>query len=269
VKHVRLSVLCNVLAVLLLPACKKSAGGSADAGVVRIGASAVPHAPILKVAAAELAKENITLKIITFNDYVQPNLRLADGDLDANYYQTQPYLDFFNAQHHLHLVNLGRVHVEPFGLYSRRHKALAALPDGAWIAIPNEISNGHRALELLAHAGLIKLDAARGLAAGVKDIVDNSHHLRFKEVEAAMMPRILDDVDVAGINTNFALAAGMQPGRDALALETGDSPYANIMVAQDKDAESPVLRRVLAVLHGEAVTHFIAETYKGSVLSAP
>lgn len=256
---------------LALCACTHRDASSTDQNqtILKVGASAVPHNPILQKAAEVLARQHITLKIMTFNDYVQPNLRLAEGDLDANYYQTQPYLDFFNAQHHLDLKSLGRVHVEPFGLYSRKHKSLQALPEQAWVAIPNEISNGHRALELLERAGLIKVDPARGLGGGVKDIQYNPRHLRFKEVEAAMMPRVLDDVDVAGINTNYALSAGLSPAKDSLALETADSPYANILVSQAKDANSPTLKALLDALHAPEVVSFMQEKYQGSVISAP
>lgn len=256
---------------LILCACtpRKNASQDAQQTIIKVGASAVPHTPILQKAAEVLARQHITLKIITFNDYVQPNLRLAEGDLDANYYQTLPYLDFFNAQHHLNLKNLGRVHVEPFGLYSHKHKSLEALPEQAWVAIPNEISNGHRALELLERAGLIKVDPAKGLGGGVKDITYNPRHLRFKEVEAAMMPRVLDDVDVAGINTNYALSANLSPAKDSLALETADSPYANILVSQAKDVDSTSLKALLDALHAPEVVAFIKEKYQGSVLSAP
>lgn len=267
----RMISLRQLMVCLTLCGCTHRDVAPTPAGQTRlkVGASAVPHQSILQKAAEVLARQNIKLQIITFNDYVQPNLRLAEGDLDANYYQTQPYLDAFNAQHHLSLISLGRVHVEPFGLYSRRHKSLQALPEQAWVAIPNEVSNGHRALALLERAGLIKLNPAPGLSGGIKDIVFNPRHLRFKEVEAAMMPRVLSDVDVAGVNTNYALSAGLIPAKDSLALETGDSPYANILVGHAKDKERPALKVLLQALHDPEVVAFIHDKYAGSVISAP
>lgn len=257
----------------ILTSCQRTQNASnadvASKHEIKIGASAVPHTAILRKAAELLTAKGIALKITTFSDYVQPNLRLAEGDLDANYYQTVPYLDFFNAQHHLHLVSLGPVHIEPFGLYSKKHKNLDALPQGALIAIPNEISNGHRALELLAEHHLIELDPKPGLAAGVKHILANPRNLRFKEVESAMMPRILDDVDVAGINTNYALGAGLNPSKDALALESAKSPYANILVVRQDHIDNPDIKQLVEILHSDALKTFIETTYHGNVLAAP
>jgi D-methionine transport system substrate-binding protein len=253
-----------------LCSCHKAAPDAATGGaaVLRVGASAVPHAPILRAAAEVLARDNVRLQIITFNDYVQPNMRLAEGDLDANYYQTQAYLELFNTQHHLALTSMGPVHLEPFGLYSRKHRSLHDLPDNAWVAIPNERSNGHRALALLVQAGVITLDPKQGLMAGVKDIQSNPKHLRFKEVEAAMIPRLLDDVDVAGINTNFALGAHLVPRTDALMLESADAPYANVLVVRSGETDRPELKRLMQALHSDEVAQFIAQSYGGAVLSA-
>jgi D-methionine transport system substrate-binding protein len=260
----------RLLPALLLTcfACTKPAATDASRQVLRVGASPVPHEEILRRVVEPLAAEGVTLQVVTFNDYVQPNLRLMDGDLDANYYQTIPYLENFANERHCDLVNVGSVHIEPFGLYSRKHKALADVPAGALVAIPNEQSNGHRALRLLQQAGLLSLDPSKGYFAGVRDITANPRGLRFKEIEAAMMPRVLDDVDVAGINTNFALQIGLTPDRDALSKEDRASPYANIVVAREKDAEAPVMAKLMAALRSKEVRGFIEAQYKGAVSAA-
>jgi D-methionine transport system substrate-binding protein len=160
------------------------------------------------------------------------------------------------------------VHLEPFGLYSRRHSRLEDLPDGAMVALPSDVSNGHRALRLLERAGLIELDKQRGFAAGVRDIVHNPRQLRFKEADAAIMPRLLHDVDIAGVNTNFAMAAGLQPVSDALVHEAADSPYANVLVARRADVDRPALRQLAAALRSSEVRDFLAAQYGGAVLPA-
>jgi len=243
-----------------------AAGASAEKLVV--GATQVPHAEILEVVKPALAKQGVDLDIKVFSDYVQPNLQLADKQLDVNFFQHQPYLDTFNKDRKTNLVSVGPVHVEPFGGYSKHVKNLAEIKDGAAIAIPNDPSNSGRALLLLQKQGLIKLNPAAGITATPLDIVENPRHLKFRELDAAILPRSLDDVALALINTNYALEAGLVPTRDALFIEGADSPYANIVVARQDNKDAPAVRKLVEALHSEAVRKFIAEKYKGAVVPA-
>lgn len=249
-----------------LPACNRGAGPRfGERTRLRVGASPVPHAEILKQTVPFLRDHNIDLEVVVFTDYVQPNLRLADGDLDANYYQTQAYLDIFEAARHQQLVSMAQIHAEPFGLYSRKLKALAEVADGARVAIPNEASNGYRALSLLEQAGLVELDPARGRTAGVRDIVRNPRHLSFLEVDAAMLPRVLGDVAIAGINTNFALSAGLLPRRDALAVEGRDTPYTNILAVRRADLNRQALKCLVTALGRPEVRQYVEAHYHDSI----
>src|SRR5690606_2473058 len=207
--------------------------GAAHAEKLTVGATQVPHAEILEVVKPVLAKEGVELDIKVFSDYVQPNLQLADKELDANFFQHKPYLDTFNKDRGTKLVSVGLVHVEPFGGYSRKVKSLDALPEGATVAIPNDPSNSGRALLLLQKQGLIKLKDPDNIVATPLDVVENPKKLQFRELEAAMLPRALGDVALALINTNYALEAGLVPTKDALFIEGADSPYANLVAARE------------------------------------
>jgi len=234
--------------------------------VLKVGATPVPHAEVLEFVKPYLAAEGIDLQVVIFNDYVLPNLALADGELDANYFQHIPYLETFSADHRLNLEVLVKVHVEPIGLYSSRIKSVDELETGATIAIPNDVTNGGRALLLLQEAGLITLRAGAGLEATVLDIAENPKRLRFQELEAAMLPRALPDVDAAVINTNFALEGGLNPIRDALVMEGAESPYANIVAVRQGDTASPALQKLAEALTRPEVREFILETYGGAVV---
>ncbi|MBX8464734.1 MetQ/NlpA family ABC transporter substrate-binding protein [Deinococcus sp. RIT780] len=244
------------------------AATTATAGTLRVGASPVPHADILNFVKPILAKQGVTLVIREFNDYVQPNVALADGSIDVNFFQHTPYLTAFQKDRPLGLVAGAAVHVEPMGLYSRRVKALRDLKTGATIAIPNDPSNSGRALKLLERAGLIRLKAGAGTAATTLDITSNVKRLKFRELDAAQLPRVLADVDAAIINTNYALDAGLNPLKDALTLEGSSSPYANRLVVQPATLKNPDYLKLVAALRSPATRTFILNTYKGAVVPA-
>ncbi|CCJ51453.1 MetQ/NlpA family ABC transporter substrate-binding protein [Bordetella parapertussis] len=258
----------NFVRSALLASAFLLAGGAAQAEKLVVGATQVPHAEILEVVKPALAKEGVELDIKVFTDYVQPNLQLADKQLDANFFQHQPYLDTFNKDRKTNLVSVGLVHVEPFGGYSKKIKSLAELKDGAIIAIPNDPSNSGRALLLLQKQGLLKLKDPSNIVATPIDIAENPKKLKFRELEAAMLPRSLDDLDLALINTNYALEAGLVPTRDALFIEGADSPYANLVAARPDNKDAPAVKKLVNALHSEAVRKFIIEKYKGAVVPA-
>lgn len=250
----------------LLLALATVAAFSAHADTVSVAATAVPHAQILEFVKPALAKEGVTLEVKVFTDYVQPNTQVAEKRLDANFFQHQPYLDEFNASRGAHLVSVAGVHVEPFGAYSKTVKSLADLPDGANVVIPNDATNGGRALLLLAKAGVITLKKDAGISATRRDILDNPKNIKVRELEAATLPRVLDQVDLALINTNYALEAGLNPSKDALALEGSDSPYVNILVTREDNKDAPAIHKLVKALQTDAVRQFMAEQYKGAVL---
>ncbi len=233
-----------------------------------VAATAVPHAEILEVVKPILEKEGVKLDVRVFNDYVQPNDQLVQKQVDANYFQTEPYLDAYNRDRKTGLVTVVGVHIEPFGAYSRRVKSLAELPDGADVVIPNDPSNNSRALILLDKAGVIKLKDPTNSLSTQRDIVDNPKQLKFRELDSAMLPRVLDQVDLALINTNYALDAGLDPTRDALAIESKDSPYVNFLVARPDNRDDARVQKLARALTGPEVKAFIEQKYKGAVLPA-
>ena len=228
------------------PAEKTAAPAQTAAVELKIGVSPVPHADIINFVAPTLEKEGVKVKVIEFNDYVQPNLALAEKELDANFFQHKPYLDTFSKEHKLNLAVLTAVHLEPMGVYSKSIKNVADLPDGAKIAVPNDPTNGGRAA----------------------DIVDNPKHVKIVEVEAAQLPRALDDVDAAVINSNYALAAKLNPTKDAIAIESKDSPYANVVVVRAGDENRPELQKLKNALLTPEVKKFLEEKYQGAVVPA-
>jgi len=246
-----------------------SLAGLAHAGEkLVVAATPIPHAEILELIKPTLAKEGVDLEIKVFTDYVQPNVQVAEKHLDANYFQTKPYLDNFNKGKGTNLVTVVGVHVEPFGGYSKKVKSLADLQDGATVAIPNEGSNSGRALLLLQKAGLITLKDPTNALATPKDIATNTKHLKFKELESAMLPRVLDQVDLDMINTNYALEAGLNPAKDALVIEGADSPYVNFLVARPDNQNSDAMQKLAKALTSPEVKAFIDQKYKGAVLPA-
>jgi D-methionine transport system substrate-binding protein len=260
-------LLLSTVPALLLAACG-SGGGTKSETTLTVAATAVPHAEILEQLKPVLAKEGVDLEVRVFNDYVQPNLQVDQGQIDVNYFQTKPYLDQFNRERGTKLVPIAGVHVEPLGAYSHRWKALGQLPQGASVAIPNEPSNGGRALQLLQKAGLIRLRNPADPLATLRDVAGNPKQLQFRELEAATLPRVLGEVDLALINTNYALDAKLNPVRDALAIEDRDSPYVNFLVGRPGSGDDPRVRKLVAALRGPVTRSFIEKTYQGAVLPA-
>ena len=235
-----------------------------------IGASPSPHADILKVAKKELKKEGYELEIKEYSDYVQPNTALESGDLDANYFQHKPYLDDFNKQKKTHLVSAGTIHYEPFGIFPGKTKTLKALKNGATVAVPNDTTNEARALLLLQDQGLIKLKDGAGLTATKKDIVENKKDLAIKEIEAAQIPRSLKDVDIAVVNGNYALEAGLKVNKDALATEDADSigakTYGNVVAVKKGNEKTDATKALIKALKSDTVKKYINDKYDGAVV---
>jgi len=265
-KKTLISVLIAGILVLALNHTVEAKGSSEQKSdfVLSVGATPVPHAELLNLIKDDLAAQGITLKVVEFTDYVQPNVALITGDLDANFFQHVPYLET-NAEWSAKLVSAFGVHVEPFGLYSSKYKNIGNLPNGATIAIPNDPSNGGRALLLLQAKGLITLKTGAGLTATPHDITGNPKNFRFQELEAAQLPRSLQDVDAATINGNYALEAGFNPLKDSLVIEGADSPYVNIVVVQKgKENDSRIIALKKALL-SQKVKDYIDSHYKGGV----
>jgi len=259
-----------VLAALALTV----AMGAAQAApvTIKVGATPVPHAAILKSLVPTLAAQGIELKVVEFTDYVQPNLALQNKELDANFFQHVPYLNDFNAQHGTTIVSAAKVHFEPLGIYPGKTKSLAALKSGATIAVPNDTTNEARALLLLEASGVIQVNHSVGLKATTKDIADNPKKIKVKELEAAQIARSLPDVDIAVINGNYALDAGLSAAKDALLAEDKDSlaakTYANILAVRKGDEARPEIKALVKALTSPETKKFILDTYKGAVLPA-
>ena len=240
-----------------------------DAKVITVGASPAPHAEILEVVKEVLAEEGYTLDIQEYNDYIIPNEAVESGENDANYFQHITYLDNFNKENGTHLVSVASIHYEPFGIYAGRVSNLADLPDGAQIGIPNDPTNGGRALLLLQEQGLIKLADNVGLEPTKLDIVENPLNLDIVEMEAAQLPRVLTDVDMAVINGNYAIDAGLDLS-DALAVEADDSEaasaYANVVAVANGNENSDKIKALVAALQSDEVKQFMEETYGGAVV---
>ncbi len=252
----------------LIAAFAAVAAFSAHAETLTVAATPVPHAEILEFVKPALAKEGVDLKVKVFTDYIQPNVQVAEKRLDANFFQHQPYLDEFNKAKGTSLVAVTGVHLEPLGAYSSKLKDLKDLPGGANVVIPNDATNGGRALLLLDKAGVIKLKDSKNILSTVKDIAENPKDLKIRELEAATIPRVLTQVDLALINTNYALEAKLDPSKDALVIEGSDSPYVNILVARPDNKDSDAMKKLVAALHSPEVKAFITEKYKGAVLPA-
>jgi D-methionine transport system substrate-binding protein len=270
------SILSVVLAGVLALGLVGCGGANTNTGnsnskedkIIKVGVTPVPHKEILDVAIPLLEKEGYKVEVTEFNDYVQPNTALSDGDLDANYFQTLPYLEEQNKSRGLDLVSVGQIHLEPMGLYSKKIKSLDAIQNGATIAIPNDGSNEARALRVLAAAKLIKINDGESITP--KDITENPKNLKFSELEAASIPRALDDVDAAVINGNYALGAGFNPSKDALTIEDKNSeaakPYGNAIVVKKGNENSEKIQALKKALTSDEVKKFIEEKYNGSVI---
>ena len=265
----------TLAATLLLTGCGGGDQGGGDkpaAGAettLKIGATPAPHSEILEQIKPDLKEQGINLEIIEFNDYVQPNIALNDKELDANFFQHEPYLNDFVKEHtDVKLKNAGGVHIEPMGVYSKKIKSLDELADGAAVSIPNDPTNGGRALLLLQKAGLLKLKEGTNEEATVQDIAENTKNLVIQEVEAAQLPRTLEDVDISIINTNFALNADLNPMKDALFIEDKDSPYVNIIAVRDGDENRDDIKKLLTTIKSDKVKKFIEDKYQGAIVPA-
>lgn len=251
-------------------AAASSASSTGALKVIKVGASPTPHSEILAVAKEVLKEQGYDLQVKEFSDYVLPNTALENKELDANYFQHQPYLDDFNKKQGTHIVSAGAIHYEPFGLYAGKTKSLSDIKDGATIAVPNDTTNEARALLLLQDQKLIKLKDNAGIEATQKDIVENKKNLKFKEIEAAQLVRSLQDVDFAIINGNYAIQGGLKVS-DALATESKDSvaakTYANIIAVRKGDENRDDIKALVSALKSDKVKKFIQEKYNGSVVS--
>lgn len=240
-----------------------------DPNTITVGASITPHSEILYEAKEILAKEGITLEVVEIEDVVTPNTGVVEGSLDANFFQHQPYLDDFNKQNGTNLVSIGKIHYEPFAAYSTKITSLADLPDGAKVAVPNNVTNEARALLLLEQENVIKLKDGVGITATIADIVDNPKNIKFVEIDPSQLVNALKDVDAAVINGNYAIEGGLSI-KDALAVEASDGiaaqTYGNIVVTLDKNKNNKALIRLVEVLQSEEIQKFIEEKYEGGVV---
>ena len=265
----------TALASLGLSGCGGSSSNTAtskeDDKTITVAASPTPHAEILNKAVKPiLKKDGYKLVVKEFTDYVQPNTATEEGEVDANYFQHKPYLDNFNKEKGTHLVSIEGIHFEPFGLYPGKTKTLDALPDGATVAVPNDATNEARALLLLQDAGLIKLKDPKDINSTTKDITSNPKNLQFKELEAAVVPTVIKDVDLAALNGNYAIQAGFDPTKDTLATEKvgglAAKTYQNILVVKEGNENTAKTKELKKALRSDKVRDYIKKTYKGAVL---
>lgn len=235
-----------------------------------IGVSPTPHGEIIEGLKPEFEKEGLDVEVVNFDDYIQPNLQLEAGDLDANYFQHKPYLDSFTEERNIDDLDvLGYVHIEPMAIYSEKYKSVDEIEDGAEIIIPNDPSNGARALILLEDAGLIKLKDKTNLNSTEKDIAENPKNLKFTAVEAATIPRAYEDAAIAVINSNFALEAKLSPKKDAIAIEKSEgNPFANIIAAREEDKDDETYKKVLQAFQSDEVRKYIEEKFDGEIIPA-
>ncbi len=263
--------LTAVLSAGVFAGCGNSSSSSDenDKVTIKVGANITPHSEILEQAKPILAKEGIDLEIIQIEDSVTPNTGLAEGSLDANFFQHQPYLDDFNAENGTDLVSVGAVHYEPFGVYAGKTKSLADLPDGATVAVPNNTTNEARALLLLQQEGLLTLKDGVDIKATINDIASNPKNLQFKEIAPEQLVKALPDVDIAVINGNYAIEGGLKV-KDALAVESDQGvaakTYENILVVQKKDENNEAIKKLIEVLQSDEIRTFIENTYDGAVV---
>ena len=260
----------SLLVVLCIAALCGCGSKSADAKTIKIGASPSPHAEILAQVKEDLATQGYTLEIIEYTDYVQPNTALDQGDLDANYFQHVPYLDEFNAEYGTKISSAAIIHYEPFGIYAGKTASIDALPDGGQVAVPNDVTNEARALLLLEQEGIIKLKDGAGLTATKNDIVDNPKNIDILEIEAAQVPRSLQDVDLAVVNGNYAIEAGLKVS-DAIAVEGVNSlaadTYGNIIAVKEGHENDEAIKALVSALKTDKIRKYIEDTYDGAVVA--
>jgi len=259
--------LMGALGLLFLPSCAKSTSKPAN-NQLKVAATPVPHAQMLEFIKPDLKEKGIDLDIIITEDYNMPNRALADREIEANFFQHIPFMEAQIKQFHYPIESIAKIEIEPMGIYSKKVHSLAELKENATIAVPNDPTNEARALLLLQYAGLITLDNANNLQATVLNIVKNPRHFKFIEVDAAMMPRALQDVDAAAINTNYALEAKLSPTKDALILESKNSPYANVIAIRAGEQNRPDIQALKEAMTSEKMRMFILKKYDGAVLPA-
>lgn len=269
----KINVLTIALAIfgLVLGGCgndKPAEKAGATNQEIVVGVTAGPHAEVVEAVKAEAAKEGLTVKIVEFNDYVQLNIALDQKELDLNSFQHQPYLDKFVQDRQVKVVSIGKTILAPMALYSEKFKSLQDTPQNATVAIPNDPTNGGRALLLLQQANLLKLKEGVGSTATLPDIVENPKNLVIKELDAAQIPRSLNDVDLAAVNTNYAINAGLNPLKDSLLVERKDSPYANVIAVRQGDENNEAYKKFVKVYQSEPIRKFIDEHFQGSIIPA-
>jgi len=247
---------------------KDDQGKAIDENKIVVGVTSGPHEQIAEVAAKVAKEKGLEVELKSFSDYVLPNTSLAEGDLDANSYQHEPFLDTFNKDHDTDLVPVGKTILNPMGVYSEKYKSFDEIPDGATFGLPNDPTNGARALFVLQEAGYIKLKEGAGLTASIRDVEENKKNLKFIELEAAQIPKQLSEVDVAAINTNFALEAGINPKEDSILLESTDSPYVNYIVVRAENEDDPTIKKFVEAYQSDEVRKFIEDEFKGSVIAS-
>lgn len=238
----------------------------ADKNSLKVGVTPGPHAEIMEVVKKKAAEDGLKIEIIEFSDYIQPNVALNNGEIDVNCYQHQPFLDAQVKDRGYKIETLAKTIIFPMGIYSKKIKNLNEVKDGAIVSIPNDPSNAGRALMIMEKAGLLKLKENAGLSATVADIKENPKNLQIKELEAAQVPLSLTDVEFAVINTNYAVSAGLVPTKDALALEDGSSPYANVLVIQSKEKDKSIYQKLVKAYHSDEVKNYVEEHFKGAGL---
>jgi len=240
--------------------------GAALAEDIKVGVTPGEHAQIMEKVKEIAAEKGLNIEILEFSDYVVPNQALADGDLNANSFQHKPYLDNQIADRGFDLVPVAKTITTPMGVYSNKVKSLGELSDGATVAIPNDPTNGGRALLILEAEGIIKVNPEAGLKAGPADVTENPKNLQFAELDAAQLPRSLDDVDAAVINTNYALEAGLHPKKDAIAIEGTESPYANLIVVRSEDKDAEWVKTLIVSYNNDTIKAFINEEFEGALI---
>lgn len=271
-KHVLTLLAASLLGLALVSGCgssEKKEANTPQNKVIKIGATAGPHADVVHAVADEAKKQGLNVEVVEFSDYITPDKALAEGDLDLNSYQHAPFLANFAKQNNVQLVPIGNTILMRMGIYSNKIHDIKAVPDGSVVAIPNDPTNGGRGLVLLEKAGLIKLKEDVGFKATAADVAENPKHLKFKELEAAQLPRSLDDVDLAVITMNYVMSSGMDVKKQGLFWEKDDEPLAvMVLAAREKDKDNPTYKKIADLFHSNAVKKFIEEKFKGTIVPA-
>ncbi|MFD2445424.1 MetQ/NlpA family ABC transporter substrate-binding protein [Bacillus sp. CGMCC 1.16607] len=262
-------ILSLILLVGVLGACGKTASGDGkhlNDKKLKIGVTSGPHEQIVEKVKEVAAKEGLELELVVFSDYIMPNTALAEGELDVNSYQHKPFLEKFNEDHDTELVEVAKTILNPMGVYSDKFASIEDLPKGAKVGLPNDPTNGARALYILEEAGIIKIKEDKRETASIYDLEENKLDLEYIELDAAQIPKQLSELDAAAINTNFALEAGLNPKKDSILLESTNSPYVNYLVVREENKNDPVLKKLKKAYQSEEVKQFIEKTFGGSVI---